>query len=83
METRTTTRTVTFKRPFSLPGADDIWPAGDYLVTTDEEQLDTSFAAYRRIATTIALRKGPITTYAAISPDDLAAALARDAAGQG
>lgn len=80
MGTRTSTHTVTFRSPFSLPGLDELWPAGDYVVTTDEEQLDTSFAAYRRVATTIALRKGAVTRHAAISPLDLAAALERDAA---
>ena len=39
MTTRTTVKTVQFTRPFRLGGIDDVQPAGDYEVTTDEEQV--------------------------------------------
>jgi hypothetical protein len=78
MTTRSTDHHVKFAHPFSLPGGEETWPAGDYTVTTDEELLDTSFTAYRRLSTTIALRKGAETRHVTIEPLDLAAALDRD-----
>ncbi|GLR82999.1 hypothetical protein [Azospirillum oryzae] len=54
--TRTTTRTVTFTRPFELSGMDGVQPAGSYVVETDEELIDSlSFPVYRRTATWIHL----------------------------
>ena len=47
--------TVTFAAPFTLPGLDRPYPAGTYTVRTDDEQLDLSFAASRRVATVILL----------------------------
>jgi hypothetical protein len=56
MTIRTTTTTVTFRRPFLLKGAEHTAPAGDYRVITDEELLEgVSFLAYRRIMTAIIL----------------------------
>ena len=80
MTTRTTDEVVTFSWPFALPGWDEPWPAGTYTVTIDEELLDTSFPAYRRVSTTIALHKGAVTRHVAVAPQDLAAALGRDRA---
>ena len=85
MTIRTTTRTVTFRRPFMLGGFDRIQPAGTYTVETDEELLDTvSVPAYRRITTLIQLhpdRANPrIVETVPIDPDELDAALVRDAA---
>lgn len=82
---RMTSRSVTFRRPFTLRGLDKAQPAGVYDVETEEELLDTvSFPAYRRISTTIALHPRPgnlnLTTLVPIDPDDLDAALTRDAA---
>lgn len=77
---RTTTYTVIFTSDFRLPGWDESWPAGRYLVTTDEEQLDTSFLAFRRIATRIELQRGPIKSSVLISPQDLDSALKADRA---
>ena len=37
MTVRTTTKSVTFRRPFSLKGADVFQPAGTYVVETEEE----------------------------------------------
>jgi len=78
MTTRTTDHLVTFKKPFTLPGWEETWPAGDYTVTTHEELLDTSFPAYHRVSTTIALHRGAETRHVDVAPLDLADALGRD-----
>jgi hypothetical protein len=75
---RTTTNTVTFRSPFILPGWDTPWPPGDYVITTDEEPLETSFSAFRRVSTTIQLRSGAETRHVTIAPEDLMAAIVRD-----
>jgi hypothetical protein len=78
MNTRTTSVTINFRSAFALPGWDETLPAGQYTVTTDEEQLDTSFPAFHRVATRIELRKGALTQFLTISPEDLATALIKD-----
>lgn len=56
MTMRTTSRAVTFTRPFILSGMDGVQPAGTYTVATEEQLLqDVSFPAYRRISTVIVL----------------------------
>ena len=77
METPTT---VVFAHRFTLPGLDRSYPAGAYLITTESEPLDVSFAASRRTATRIALTRGAVTEHWPVDPVDLAAALAHDAA---
>ncbi|MGE0254476.1 MAG: hypothetical protein AB7N54_18775 [Alphaproteobacteria bacterium] len=83
MTVRTSTRTVTFGRPFALDGFDETLPAGDYTVETEEELLDgLSFPAWRRVLTLLHLRVasgrpglgGSLT----IDPTVLEAALRRD-----
>lgn len=60
MTVRTIRKTITFSRPFTLSGIDDVQPAGTYTVETDEELVaGLSFAAYRRIATLIFLPSRP------------------------
>ena len=86
MSLRTTSKTVTFARSFSLDGLDETQPAGGYTVQTDEEPIEgLSFLAYRRVATVIVLplRHGGTGSFEAISvtPEALDAALARDASG--
>ena len=81
---RTSRRTVTFARPFSLRGIDGIQPAGTYTVETDEELLEgLSFPAYRRVATTIFLPSRPGDAVSGqlvtIDPLQLDAAEKRDA----
>lgn len=57
MTMRTSRKTVTFRRPFSLSGLDELQPAGTYTVETSEELLEAvSFPAWRRTATVILLR---------------------------
>jgi hypothetical protein len=59
MAIRTTTTTVTFRRPFLLKGAERTAPAGDYRVVTDEELLEgLSFLACRRVMTAFCRRRG-------------------------
>lgn len=78
--TRTTTRTVTFSRPFSLSGVDGVQPAGSYVVETDEELVDSlSFPVYRRTATWLHLPRSngssnggiAMSQTARIDPDEL------------
>jgi hypothetical protein len=57
MTMRTSQKTVTFRRPFSLSGMDRVQPAGTYTVETNEELLEgVSFPVWRRTATVILLR---------------------------
>ena len=84
MNTRTTSKAITFAHPFSLAGLDEIQPAGTYTIQTDEEPIEgLSFLAYRRVATVIFLplhRGGPGSFQAiSITPEALDAAQARDA----
>jgi hypothetical protein len=61
MSVRTTTRSVTFRRPFSLTfrrpfslkGADGLQPAGTYVVETEEEAIPA--LSFRRLSTTMTL----------------------------
>ncbi|MBF9194650.1 hypothetical protein [Microvirga terrestris] len=86
MTLRTTSRTITFARPFSLDGLDETQPAGSYTVQTDEEPIEgLSFLAYRRVATVIFLRlthRGAGSFQAIlVTPEALEAALTQDASG--
>ena len=83
MTVRTSRKSVTFSRPFSLSGIDEVQPAGTYTVETDEELLPgLSFPAYRRLATLMVLRSrgGAPVAVANIDPLELQAAQDRDAA---
>jgi len=86
MTERITHSSVTFLHDFTLRDMDGVQPPGTYLIETVEEPLGTlSFVAYRRVSTTItlpaigvsSLRKQVVT----IDPDELQAALAKDALG--
>jgi hypothetical protein len=84
MITRITQRTVTFRGPFMLSGLDAAQPAGSYTIETHEQQLDTiSVSAYRRMSTTIELHpradRAPLIETVSIDPEELEAALVRDA----
>lgn len=83
MMMRTTTKTVTFHRPFCLKGVDRLLPPADYRVITDEELIEgLSFPAYRRVSTVIFVPapSGSAVEMVTIDPLDLEAALERDAA---
>lgn len=82
---RSNRKIVTFRKPFMLPGLDCSQPAGDYAVVTDEEQIpDVMFVAWRRILTSMQIPSVDRDTgqqqMFAVSADDLASALAKDAA---
>ena len=85
MAMRTTRNSVTFRRPFLLPGLDDEQPAGVYEIETDEERVEgLSFSAYRRVENWIHLHpktaNPTLTQTMRIDPDDLEAVLRRDQA---
>lgn len=83
MATRTTSKTVTFTKSFVLGDVDEVFPAGDYVIETDEDLLQgLSFSAYLRIATVIYLpdRSGNprLSRALTIDPQELEASLSRD-----
>ena len=81
MTSRTTSKTVTFAHPFKLGRDDASYPAGDYLVETDEEMIEgLSFPAWRRVATTIHVRRDGATQVVSLDPRVLGLIMARDAA---
>jgi hypothetical protein len=84
MTVRTSRKSITFTKPFSLSGIDEVQSAGTYKVDTEEELLPgLSFPAYRRIATLMVLRSrggGPtVEEVVNIDPLELQAAQERDA----
>ena len=88
MTTRTSRKIVTFTRPFSLGGIDEVLPAGSYTVDTDEELIEgLSFLSYRRISTVILLpslsRRSSFVEAIDIDPADLEAAQRKDTAADG
>lgn len=85
MTIRTSSKAITFRRPFTVRGVDEIFPAGTYTVETDEEQVEgISFVAYRRIASLLHLpgKQGSAVTgrMLPVEPGDIDAALRRDQA---
>jgi hypothetical protein len=81
---RTTSRTVTFTRPFSVKGMEEVQPAGTYSVETDEEELPTLLHdGYRRTGTWLFLPSHDAAAgssqLVSVDPAELEAALARDA----
>ena len=81
MTIRTTSKTITFNRPFCLKGVDRLLPAGDYRVVTDEELIEgLSFPAYHRISTVIFVpaQSGSAVEMVTIEPSDLQAAQEHD-----
>ncbi|MFE0756969.1 hypothetical protein ACFW16_23615 [Inquilinus sp. NPDC058860] len=85
MTLRTRSETVTFARPFTLSGINGPQPPGTYTVETDEERIEgSSPPTYRRVSTMIRLAGRPGTgeqvQVVVVDPEELAAALARDAA---
>ena len=85
MSTRTTETTVTFRRPFTLSTIEGAQPAGTYKLVTEEEQIPgLSFMAFRRTETLLYLPADPVPggmrQAVNVSPDELAEALAADAA---
>jgi hypothetical protein len=86
MATRTSEKIVTFRRPFTLEGVDDVLAPGNYIVETDEELLaGISFPVYRRISTLLHVPGQPgdrvLARMLTVDPNELDAALERDRAG--
>jgi len=80
MDTRSTSSQITFRRPFCLNGVEGLQPAGSYSLTVEEERLDTlSIDAWRQTSATLYVPQGGAIDHAAISMEDLKAALAQDA----
>src|SRR4029077_8211695 len=84
MTTRTTSKIITFARPFTLKGVDRILPPGEYRVVTDEELIEElSFPVYRRMATMIFVpadsHRASSVEMVTIDPLDLKEAQDRDA----
>jgi hypothetical protein len=83
MSTRSTERTLTFRRPFGLSAVDGPLPSGTYRVITDEEPLEgLSFPAWHRTRTLLFLPANSLPGNARevvpIDPHELEAALAAD-----
>jgi hypothetical protein len=71
--------TVTFKRPFKLPGMDVPHAAGTFELRTTRHDLDVMWDAYR-VTTRIMLPSGSAMEALDVSTTDLEAALALDGA---
>ncbi len=76
---------VTFRRPFALKGVGSAVPPGTYRVEAEEERVEgLSFPARRRVATFIRLPEAGhgagSSQVLPVDPQELAKALARDAA---
>lgn len=85
MTIRTSKKKVTFRKPFVLREFDEVLPAGQYDVETDEELLEgISFPVYQRILTVIRLHpkagQPGLSQALTIDPNELDAALKRDQA---
>jgi len=82
---KTTETTVRFDHPFHIGEYEDELPAGVYTVEEDEDEvLDVSFEAFRRVRTILQVPRGLLNSGEArsmtISPADLLAALSTDRA---
>ena len=82
MTTRTSSKTVTFARPFLLKGIDRELAAGSYRVVTDEKLIEQlSFPVYRRVSTMIFVpAHASSVEMVSVDPLDLQAAQDRDKA---
>ena len=82
MTVRTSSKTVTFTRPFLLKGIDRELAAGSYRVVTDEELVEQlTFPVYRRVSTMIFVpAQASSVEMVSIDPLDLQVAQDRDKA---
>jgi hypothetical protein len=79
MESRTTSKTATFRRPFTLSGLDGIQLPGSYTILIEEEMLDTlAFVGWRQTGCAIVLRRNGGEEHVAIDPQELREALVHD-----
>ena len=77
MTTRTTSRTVTFRRPFVLTDFTQLAPAGDYIIDTEEHFVAKT---WRRVSTLLRLDDFGVAEHRSVDPDELREALIRDGA---
>lgn len=77
---RTDISSVTFRRPFMLPGFDRPHAPGSFEVRTDHERLDTVVEAWRRTDTTIMIAERGLMQAWPVDPRDLEKALLADGA---
>jgi hypothetical protein len=80
---RSSNKTVSFSKPFTLKGLDGPQPAGDYVVVTAEQRVATTlFEAWRRVDTQIRLPSlqgyAGVEQYTSIAPGELEDALRSD-----
>jgi hypothetical protein len=80
--TRTIKSVVAFTSPFRLSCFDGEMPAGEYAIERDEELLEGTSHAYRRVATYIHLpaisAQSLVRQMAPVDPAELEAALLKD-----
>lgn len=75
---RTVITSVTFARPFMLPGFDRPHAPGSFEIRTDHERLGTTLEAWRRTDTRIMFVESGLTEAWPIDPRDLEKALLAD-----
>jgi hypothetical protein len=83
MTSRSLNSTITFESPFSIGAQTEQLPAGAYRLMIEEEMIEgLSFAAYRRVSTTLEIpalgMEAARKQYIQIAADDLDAALEAD-----
>ncbi len=80
MASRTSSRQVTFHRPFWVSGLDCRQSAGTYTVDTKEESVEArSFQSWQHVATMMRIARDGNINHVRINRDELDDALARDA----
>ena len=77
MTDRTTSRTISFRSPFTLPGMTEPHAPGTFEVITDEEQLDVMWDARRSSTRVMFLYPGRVEAFP-VSASDLEEAIAQD-----
>lgn len=73
---------MTFRSPFEFRGTDGVQPPGSYEVEVEEDIVETnSRTVYVRVATFLYIRSPGMVRTVTIDPEDLEAALEKDALG--
>ena len=77
MTDRITSRTISYRSPFTLPGITEPHAPGTFEVITDEEQLDVMWDARRSSTRVMFLYPGRVEAFP-VSASDLEEAIAQD-----
>ena len=77
MTDRTTSRTISFRSPFTLPGMTEPHAPGTFEVITDEGRLDVMWDARRSSTRVMFLYPGRVEAFP-VSASDLEEAIAQD-----